>query len=601
MPELDFKGKEFVRNHHLTVPYRPLVPVAENGVGAPDLHGNLIIHGDNLEALKALLPVYAGKIDCIFIDPPYNTGNERWVYNDNVNSPTLRAWFSENQISLADRLRHDKWCCMMWPRLKLLRELLAETGSIWITLDDNEMHRAKLMLDEIFGDENAVSTIAWQKKYAVSNDAKGIGSMHDHILVYSKSSAFRRNLLDRSESADSMYKYDDGDPRGPWRTDNLLVRTYSESCVYGIVNPKTCTEHFPPAGSSWRATRATMDKWIEEDRLYFGADGTGAPQLKRFLSEVQQGIVPSSWWPYQQAGHNDEANKELAEIMGRNKAFDTPKPVRLIDRILAIACGPNAVVLDSFAGSGTTAHAVLNANSRDNGSRKFILIELLDEANKLTAERVRRVIRGYPFTGKQRETLYECKLTWSEIQRGEGLRQDALAAKAMHEANFDSIEIKAEDGWLRVIGVRDVKGHNDGLGGEFTFCELGAPVVLEQLLSGEGLPGRQPLADYLAYLDGIDLSSIVQHTVPDAVKEYYVGSVGELNMWLMYLPDRKYLTSTKAALTLEVAREIRDSNLGGTHRVYSPAKYVGAKALRSEGIEIEHVPLPLALFRGHTG
>ena len=186
MPELQFKGKEFVYNHHLTVPFHPLEMHADKGIGEARLDGNLIVHGDNLHALKALLPMYAGKVDCIFIDPPYNTGNEGWAYSDNVNSPTIREWLSENPIGVDDGLRHDKWCAMIWPRLKLLNELLAEDGSFWITLDDNEFHHGRLILNEIFGEIGCVATIAWQARYSISNDAT-ISNSHNYIIVFSKS------------------------------------------------------------------------------------------------------------------------------------------------------------------------------------------------------------------------------------------------------------------------------------------------------------------------------------------------------------------------------------------------------------------------------
>lgn len=217
MPELQFKGKEFVYNHHLTVPFRPLEMQADKGIGTPRLDSNLIVHGDNLHALKALLPMYAGKVDCIFIDPPYNTGNEGWCYNDNVNSPMVREWLDSNPIGLDDGLRHDKWACMMWPRLKMLHELLAEDGSLWMTLDDNEIHHARLILDEIFGQEHFVAQIEWQKRYTRSNNTNNFTSVVDHLVVYSKSSLFMVNLVERGDEANARYTNPDNDPRGPWK------------------------------------------------------------------------------------------------------------------------------------------------------------------------------------------------------------------------------------------------------------------------------------------------------------------------------------------------------------------------------------------------
>jgi len=255
MPELHFKGKEYVFNHHLTVPFRPLVaypgksilasPAGRGaGAGGEDRsegkggNENLIIHGDNLHALKALLPRYAGKVDCVFIDPPYNTGNENWNYNDNVNSPIIKEWLDGNPVNKEDMLRHDKWCCMMYPRLKLLHELLSERGSFWMTLDDNEIHRARLVMDEIYGEENFIENFIWQKKYSPQNDAEFFSSMHDHIVVYSKnSSIWERNLEPRSDEQYKAYKTPKNDPRGLWKSSDLTRAEHRDRDYYGIETP----------------------------------------------------------------------------------------------------------------------------------------------------------------------------------------------------------------------------------------------------------------------------------------------------------------------------------------------------------------------------
>jgi adenine-specific DNA-methyltransferase len=216
MPELLFKGKEFVFNHHLSVPHRPLVAHADKSVGPADMTGNLIIHGDNLHALKALLPRYAGKVDCIFIDPPYNTGNENWSYNDNVNSPIMREWLSSNPVNKEDMLRHDKWLAMMWPRMRLLRELLSERGSLWMTLDDNEIHRARMILDEIFGEDAFIASVIWQKNFSPKNTAQFFSEDHDYLLVVAKNqTVWRPRLLARTPEMEARYSNPDNDPRGP--------------------------------------------------------------------------------------------------------------------------------------------------------------------------------------------------------------------------------------------------------------------------------------------------------------------------------------------------------------------------------------------------
>jgi len=215
MTELVFKGKEFVWNHHLAVPFRSLVMQADKGIGAPRLDGNLIVQGDNLHALKALLPMYAGKVDCIFIDPPYNTGNEGWAYNDNVNAPMIKEWLDANPIGIEDGLRHDKWCAMMWPRLRLLHELLSDVGSFWMTLDDNEIHRGRALLDEVFGESGFIACCVWQKRYSREN-REAIGDVHDYVLIYSKApNAFKalRNKVEPTEDQLTVYKNPNNDPR----------------------------------------------------------------------------------------------------------------------------------------------------------------------------------------------------------------------------------------------------------------------------------------------------------------------------------------------------------------------------------------------------
>ncbi len=600
MPELDFKGKEFVRNHHLTVPYRPLVPVPEKGIGEPDLTGNLIIHGDNLEALKALLPMYAGKVDCIFIDPPYNTGNEGWSYNDNVNSPVIKAWFTENPVGVEDALRHDKWCCMMWPRLKLLRELLAETGSIWITLDDNEVHRARMMLDEVFGEDNFIANVVWEKTSSARNDAQNFSSDHDHLLVYGKSAeSMVLNRMPRTSNSEEAYSNPDDDPRGPWRQGDYKCNKNSEerpSLYYPITHPVTGDEVWPRVDRVWAYSKEQTEKNIHENRLWWGKTGNyRMPMLKRFRAETRDTSVPRTIWKANEVEQTRTARTQLRNIFPEDP-FATPKPTQLIKRIVELATSEGDTILDSFAGSGTTAHSALQAG----GDRKFILVEMEDYADTLTAERVRRVINGYPYQGSQRETLYEKKLTWTEIRKGDALAQEALDAKALHEADYDSIETKVDNGVLKVIGVRNVEEQAPGLGGAFTYCELGRPIELDKLLSGGALPERADVADYIIYLAGLDKNKLEHRAMPDDVKDHYLGTADGMHIWLLYRPDRKYLSSADSALTLENARAIHASDKQGRHRVYSPAKYVGTKILRQENIEIEHVPLPLALFRGHT-
>ncbi len=400
MPTLHWIGKDKVINHHMDVPFKVLEHMYsfDNGKQTNEeiKCGNQIIHGDNLEALKALLPAYEGRIKCIYIDPPYNTGNESWVYNDNVNDPKIKKWLGQVVGKESEDLsRHDKWLCMMYPRLKLLHKLLTSDGAIFISIDDNEQATLKLVCDEIFGNGNFVSNIIWEKNYSPRNDAKYFSASHDFIVVYAKQkNNWKRNLAPRTEKQNKFYKYNDNDGRGAWRPDNVLVKSFSETGVFGITNPNTKKTYYPPKGSCYRFNEAKAKQLLNENKFYFGKNGEGKPQMKRYLAEVNDGVVPQTIWKYDEVSHNQEGKKELNKIIEGN-VFDSPKPYQLISRVIQIATNKEDIILDSFAGSSSTAHAVLNINMQDGGERKFICIEMEDYAETVTAERVKRVINGY--------------------------------------------------------------------------------------------------------------------------------------------------------------------------------------------------------------
>jgi adenine-specific DNA-methyltransferase len=444
MPELQFKGKEFVYNHHLTVPYRPLEMDASKSIGKPNLNGNLIIHGDNLHALKALLPLYAGKVDCIFIDPPYNTGNENWSYNDNVNSPMMREWLSSNPVTIEDGLRHDKWCAMMYPRLKLLYELLSENGSFWMTLDDNEVSDARLILDEIFGEQNFVAVCIWHKVDSPKNTAEHFSVDHDYVVVYAKSaSLWDLNLLPRTQRMLDRYKNPDNDPRGPWLLSDLAARNFYGQGTYPITTPHGRRITGPPAGSYWRVSKQKFDDLAKDNRIWWGESEDNRPGIKRFLSEVKAGVVGQTIWRWQEVGSTRNSKQALSQIMSAvqgEELFITPKPVELIRRVLALGSQQDSIVLDSFAGSGTTAHAVLEANKKDSGSRRFILVESEDYAEKLTAERIRRVINGYKFEGTAREELLREPITLSTLKNPDKPLKHVEAIENLEGHRFDRVK-----------------------------------------------------------------------------------------------------------------------------------------------------------------
>ena len=345
----------------------------------------------------------------VFIDPPYNTGNEGWSYNDRMNAPKLKKWFGRVVGGEGEDLsRHDKWLCMMYPRLELLRDLLSEDGSLWMTVDDNEAHYAKVLMDEIFGRTNFIASVIWQKVYAPKSSAKYFSDDHDYVLVYAKNAeVWRPNLLPRTEKMNKVYKNPDSDHRGLWRSDNLSARNAYSKGIYPVETPSGRVIPGPPKGSYWRVSKEKLEELDADNRIWWGEKGNNVPALKRFLSEVKQGVVPQTIWSYEQAGHTQDAKKELVRLMDfedTSDVFITPKPVKLLQRILQVATDKDSIVLDSFAGSGTTAHAVLKQNAEDGGERRFVLVEMEDYAHSLTAERVRRVIRGeggQPFLGNE--------------------------------------------------------------------------------------------------------------------------------------------------------------------------------------------------------
>ncbi|MFZ4525903.1 MAG: site-specific DNA-methyltransferase [Chlorobium sp.] len=598
MPELSFKGKEFVFNHHLAVPHRPLVPDAAKSVGEPRLDGNLIIHGDNLHALKSLLPMYAGKVDCVFIDPPYNTGNEGWCYNDNVNSPMMQQWLNENPVGIEDGLRHDKWCAMMWPRLRLLHDLLGDAGSIWITLDDNEVHRARMMLDAIYGEDNFVATVCWQNKVSPANDSKYFSDDFDYIIVYAKNKVvWRPNGLERTEKQEAYYSNPDADPRGPWNSATYTCnKSKSErpNLYYEIKNPITGETVWPSESAVWRYSKETHAEVEAEGLLYWGANGTARmPRLKRFLSNAGC-VVPRTVWSYLDTGHTQGAMTELKALVGESP-FQTPKPHSLLKRILEISTSEHSIILDSFAGSGTTAHAVLAANQKDGGNRKFILVECEEYADNLTAERVRRVIGGYDFQGTQREELLKKSITFTDLKNSSKVLQQIAGIENMESHRFDKIEKKVKDGELLVEGVKSITDRIEGLGGSFTYCTLGEAIDMEKMLTGENLPGFEQLGALLFHTATNEVIDPEKMEVKDG--HGYLGESSSFHVWLIYKPELDFLKSRDSALTLTKAKEFAASKPGKRHLVFAPAKFVSQKVLDEERVPVEFAPLPWALYR----
>lgn len=397
---LNWYGKRAARQLALTPSTGTLRPCPEESVDW-DSTQNLMIEGDNLEVLKLLQKSYAGKVKLIYIDPPYNTGKD-FVYPDNYQDNIKNYLELTGQIEGGQKISsntesngrfHTDWLNMMYPRLKLARNLLREDGSLFLTISDTEVAKIRSIGDEIFGEENFVANVVWQKKYAVANDDPGIGIMHDHILVYRKSAAFVRGLLPRTEEQNARYSNPDNDPNGSWTSGEYVSSKSKDerpTLWYPIRHPRTGAEVWPEEHAVWRYSQEKHKEIEKEGRLYWGPNQSyQKPRLKRYLNEVQQGIVPPTWWTFEDCGHNDEAQKEISALLDR-KVFSTPKPLRLIQRILTIAAPKDAIILDFFAGSGSTAHAILKTNIEDHGYRRYIMVQLpeplsLDNSDQKTA------------------------------------------------------------------------------------------------------------------------------------------------------------------------------------------------------------------------
>ena len=367
-----------------------LKDVTKNGIEDTSKPNNILIEGDNYHALSVLNYTHKRKIDVIYIDPPYNTGKE-FTYNDKI-------------VDDEDSYKHSKWISFMHKRLQLAKKLLSNKGVIFISIDDHEQAQLRLLCDHVFGKDNFIANIVWQKKYSPQNDAKYFSDMHDFILVYARKkningekNGWLRNLMPRTEEMDARYKNPDNDPRGNWKSTDLSVKTYSKNYDYPIITPSGKKIN-PPKSRCWMTSQEQMKRLVKDNRIYFGKLGN-MPRLKKFLSEVQQGMVPVTWWDRQFAGHNQDAKQELNRF-NLKQSFDTPKPVKLIKRILQIASNKNSIILDFFAGSGTTGHAVLELNKEDGGNRKFILCT--NNENNICTDvcypKIKKIIKGYTNT-----------------------------------------------------------------------------------------------------------------------------------------------------------------------------------------------------------
>ena len=537
MATLSFKGKTFVQNHHLAVKYHQLVPKKDKSLtDKVSLNDNLIIHGDNLKALKALLPTYAGKVKCIYIDPPYNTGNEKWVYNDSVNSPMMQEWLGK-VVDGEDLTRHDKWLCMMMPRLKLLRELLSDDGVIFVSIDNNEVHQLMMLMDEIFQGD-FVGTLIWRKKEGGGQTDQYFVTEHEFVLVFAKSPSFR--WIDETIPINEA-KFNKEDENGKFcavklakwgsgarKEDRLSMHFPIKSLDGKNIYPKAPDD----SEGRWRVGKIRMDGLIENNLIYWEKKkGEWIPYEKVYYQEEAIRKVKERSILYELANTSD-ATKMLTNIFKKKDVFENAKPIELVKFFIRYTTNKDSIILDSFAGSGTTAHAVLDLNKEDGGNRKFILVECEDYADEITAERMRSVIKGVPNA------------------KNEKLRE--------------------------------------GLGDTFSYFELGDPIEMESILEGDNFPSFLELARYIFY------TATGEEFDPKKVNEKrnFIGESKEYEVYLFYKPDIEYLKST--ALTLERAKKLGPYK-GKKRLVFAPSKYLDTDYLLE--YRIDYCQLPFEIYK----
>ncbi|NCO64875.1 MAG: type III restriction endonuclease subunit M [Flavobacteriaceae bacterium CG_4_9_14_0_8_um_filter_31_91] len=535
MPTLHWIGKEKVVSHHQDVPYRVLEHkygfTADKGEQPePTNSGNKIIHGDNLEALKSLLPEYEGKIDCIYIDPPYNTGKEKWRYSDNVNHPKIAKWLDETVgMEGEDLSRHDKWLCMMYPRVKLLHKLLKDDGVFFCSIDDYEHGNLKPMLDEIFGPLNFMSNVIWQRAYSPVNTKKRFSNNHDFIVSYAKNKSLVNLLLPRTEDANDRYANPDNDPRGIWKSSDLSVAPVIEDKLYKITTPSG-RDVYPPQGRCWVLTEDRYKEFLSDNRIWFGENGEAVPSVKKFLSEVKDGMTPMTVWTYEEVGHTQDAKKEIKEIFPKSKLpFETPKPTKLMEKILSLKNNPNAIILDSFAGTASTAHAVLKLNAKDGGNRKFIMVEMEDYADSITAERMKKVIKGYDFTGNKTSILKSYSVNLTSLRKADEIIDEY--SKAKEDEKYSEVKIESSNGNIVILGTEKITKKVIGLDGEFDFYELDLPLFDENQNLNEQV-GLAKIREYIWF-------SETRTSFSEPNKEpYFLGKKDESAYYFIFEKDR---------------------------------------------------------------
>ena len=575
MPVLKFKGKSNVYSHHLGVSFRSLEVDEKKSLlkksksrkkDKPSLDDNLIIHGDNLHALKALLPRYAGKVKCIYIDPPYNTGNEDWKYNDNVNSPSIKEWLGK-VVGVDDLERHDKWLCMMWPRLHLLKELLSDEGVIFISIDDNEIYHLSLMMKEIFGTDNLISTVIPILNPRGRTFDNFFAKTHEYILVVAKDASNSKSINLLPKSGKKLKEYNKTDTQGnkyrilELRNRNPVFNRKNRPNLFFPIfaNPKNgsvslskskiFSQEILPRNQKgeddcWTWSKQKVDANIES-LLAKQASTKAWRVFRKDYLYAENGDISrtkeNTLWNEKEI-NNENGKEVLRELFQGKCPLDFPKSVDLIKKCIKLGANKNSIILDSFAGSGTTAHAVLDLNKEDGGNRKFILVECEDYADKITAERVRRVIKGVP---------------------------------------------KAKEEKLK-----------KGLSGSFTYCTLGKEINEENLIKGKSLPSYNTLSSYVYYVaTGQTLDKVNEN------ENFYIGkSDKDTAFFVIYKPSIKFLRSKESALNLdrkEKIQKIMKQKKCKKAVVFAPVHYFdSAGELAKEGVIFCQLPFSIYKIAG---
>jgi len=552
-----------------------LILWAKSGIDCQEVVGdanseNMIIKGDNLLALKSLLPYYANAVKMIYIDPPYNTGNTSWIYNDNMGSPLIKKWL-DNTVNAEDLSRSDKWLCMMYPRLKLLRELLKEDGVIFISIDDAEVAHLRMICDEIFGAENFIANIIWKHTQQSKNDEPYFSRQNNATLSYRKSSELKQLRFERTEKDNKNYSNPDNDINGKWRSGDVRSPSYRKTLCFNIITPSG--NIISPPENGWRWKEEEIQRKIDIDEIIFNNDETKI--IRKIYLKNQNGRTPENVWFGDEFGTTREANNELKDIF--NKAnFDTPKPTKLIRKMLQLCTSNNDIILDSFAGSGTTAHAVIEQNRADGGNRKFILIETLDYAKEITAERVKRVQQGYAFKGKDKTTLYEKKITTTQLLKAKTMETIATEVETLIEKekpNYTKIEKTFKDNLLKVVGIKDIESFKEGLGGGFKYCELGVEIFDE---FGE-------LNSELTFRDIAKHVYFVEFKIPLQTKELEAQYIGSHKKRHLYFFEERFKIANMKKL-------VREQEAYKEMIVYTRKCSISNDELKKHKITVRYIP-----------